>query len=122
MRIKCVAAVANSRSGTDDGEREAELHQSPSFSAVPPSPAKRVCVCHSGGRESRPPAGPHLGNAKTKRLWVEEEETWRGIERGKRGERTRASPPQQCSCPAGSGKTTAGSCTAVPGVGPVTSA
>lgn len=63
MRIKCVAAVANSRSGTGDGERGAELHQPPSFSAVPPSPAKRVCVCHSGGRESRPPAGPHLGNA-----------------------------------------------------------
>ncbi len=53
---------------------------------------------------------------------VEEEEAQRGIERGKRGERMRASPPQQCSCPAGSGKTTAGSCTAVPGVGPVTSA
>ncbi len=63
MHIKCVAAVANSRSGTSDGERGAELHQLPSFSTVPPSPAKRVCVCHSGGRESRPPAGPHLGNA-----------------------------------------------------------
>lgn len=63
MRIKCVAAVANSRSGTGDGERGAKLHQPPSFSTVPPSPAKRVCVCHSGGRESQPPAGPHLGNA-----------------------------------------------------------
>ncbi len=49
--------------GTSDGERGAELHQLPLLSTVPPSPAKRVCVCHSGGRESRPPAGPHLGNA-----------------------------------------------------------
>lgn len=59
---------------------------------------------------------------ETKHVRVEEEEAQRGIERGKRGERMRASPPQQCSCPAGSGKTTAGSYTAVPGVGPVTSA
>ncbi len=52
MHIKCVAAVANSRSGTSDGERGAELHQLPSFSTVPPSPAKRVCVPLRRARES----------------------------------------------------------------------
>lgn len=48
-------------------------------------------------------------------------ERW-GNKEASRGERKSGSASEQCSCPAGIEKTTAGPCTAVLGVEPVTSA